>query len=211
MDREFFLCLGITFLINTVLFLYFRNRFKVMEHKVNTIFQLVQSHAAPPPLSFQERKVAAPEPPTLIKPSLIEVSDDEFSDSDEDSSDGESDHPSPNLILGNDMKQISVMLETELNKVPTEINLAEKTNDLDGIASLSDNDNNEADDNNSKNESDDESEDESEDEDENTPLLPTLPNYNKLTVVRLKQLAGEKGLSNFSKMRKPQLVELLSN
>ena len=47
MNREFFLSLGITILTCVTMFLYFRHRFKVVEHKVNTIFQLVQSHAQP--------------------------------------------------------------------------------------------------------------------------------------------------------------------
>ncbi len=45
MNRELFLSLGITILTAATLFMYFRHRFKVMEHKVNTIFQLVQNHA----------------------------------------------------------------------------------------------------------------------------------------------------------------------
>ena len=48
MGRELLISLGITILTAAALFLYFRNRFKLVEHKVNTIFQLVQSHSRGP-------------------------------------------------------------------------------------------------------------------------------------------------------------------
>ena len=204
MNREFFLGLGITLLTSAILFLYFRNRFKVMEHKVNTIFQLVQSHArAPPPPFYQKMEPSQPVKSTATVPnSLIEVSDDEYSDSGEESSDEESDTEGTNLILSENVKKISVLLGTEINKMPTEINLAEKINDLDDVTSLDDVD-----------ESDNDSIHDTPPQEENPPLQldSTAQDYNKFTVRRLKELAAEKGKTGFTKMRKTQLVELLSN
>ena len=196
MNREFLFSLGIILLTSTILFLYFRNRFKIVEHKVNTIFQLVQSHAQPPSCVMRQ---PPPMPPRMDKsmepvpPNLIEVSDDEYSDSDE--SDGQSDSSSvseKNILFGNEIKQISVTLGGNID-VPKEINLAEKVdNDLDDVGSLDD------------------------DNVEEPNNVQDTPNddpvdYSKLTVPNLKKIAAEKGFTNYRKLRKQGLVELLSN
>ena len=211
MNRELFISLGITILTGVTLFLYFRNRFKMVEHKVNTIFQLVQKHAQAPtqcmrgPMPAHMRPMHPHMPqPAMMKPevpvsttNLIEVSDDEYSDSDDESeSDGESHAPTQNIILGTDIKQVSVTLGTDVTK-PTEINLEEKVADLDDVDSLTD-DADDADDEN--------------DDTLNQSADPTAPpNYAKLTVSRMREIAAEKGFTNYKKLRKAGLIELLSN
>ena len=208
MNRELFLSLGITLLVSTTLFLYFRHRFKVVEHKVNTIFQLVQSHAQPRPQ--QQYSPHRPTAPTneILRPhmeipsgystkslnptGLIDVSDDEFSDSDEETdSDEESIASNKNITFVNDIKQISVTLGSEIT---TAVNVEEKISDLDDVTSLSD-------------------DDKSVDSDAlllEKPLpLPSV-DYAKLTVAKLKDIAAEKGFNNISKLRKQGLVDLLS-
>ena len=128
------------------------------------------------------------------------MSDDEFSDSDEsDSDDDLSTNIVKNIIL-EDVKQISVKLENE-NNMPREINLAEKlpqiisttADELDDVDSLSDDEDN---------------------PDENpltrSPPIEEAIDYSKFTVPRLKEIAIEKGFTNFKKLRKSGLVELLS-
>ena len=213
MNRELFLSLGITLLVSTTLFLYFRHRFKVVEHKVNTIFQLVQSHAQPQPQQhYSPHRPTAPTNeilhPHVEMPSdystkslnpagLIDVSDDEFSDSDEETdSDEESVASNKNITFPNDIKQISVTLGSEINR-PTAVNMEEKISDLDDVASLSD--------------------DEKSVVSDTSPLLaPSSPpissvDYTKLTVAKLKEIAAEKGFNNISKLRKQGLVDLLSD
>ena len=41
------------------------------------------------------------------------------------------------------------------------------------------------------------------------PTAP--PNYAKLTVARMREIAQEKGFTNYKKLRKAGLIELLSN
>ena len=101
MNRELFLSLGITILTSATLFMYFRQRFKNIEHKVNTIFQMVQEHAKlqqmqPPQMPPMVNRMMQHIPQMGVhsgrnptSEELIEVSDDETSDSD--ASDEESD------------------------------------------------------------------------------------------------------------------------
>lgn len=210
MNRELFLSLGITLLVSTTLFLYFRHRFKVVEHKVNTIFQLVQSHAQPRPRQqYSPQRSTAPtneilHPHAQMAPGystkslnpteLIDVSDDEFSDSGEETDSDEESVASKNITFPNDIKQISVTLGSEINR-PTAVNMEEKISDLDDVASLSDDEKSVVSD---------------------TPSLPAPPlplssvDYTKLTVAKLKDIAAEKGFNNISKLRKQGLVDLLS-
>lgn len=95
------------------------------------------------------------------------------------------------ISLGGDIKQISVLLGTEEN-APTEINLEEKKSELDEISQLS--------------------EDEAEEEEvADTPSHEEIPDYAKMTVAQLKEIASAKGFNNFRKLRKQGLVDLLSN
>ena len=70
MGRELFISLGITILTSVTLFLYFRNRFKVVEHKVNTIFQLVQSHSRPQAVRQPPPSRCRP-PPREMAPGIV--------------------------------------------------------------------------------------------------------------------------------------------
>jgi len=209
MNRELFISLGITILITAALFLYFRQKFKVVEHKVNTIFQLVQSHTRPaapiqrgmqvPPMPENRVMGEAPLQTAPTVPdinNLIDVSDDDYSDSGDetDDSDSESDVGEEKISLGGDIKQISVLLGTEEN-APTEINLEEKKSELDEISQLSE----------------DEAGEEDEEEAATTPPHEEIPDYAKMTVAQLKEIASAKGFNNFRKLRKQGLVDLLSN
>ena len=209
MNSVLFLSLGITLLVSATLFLYFRHRFKVVEHKVNTIFQLVQSHAQPRPR--QQYSPQRPTAPTneILRPhaqmapvystkslnptELIDVSDDEFSDSGDETDSDEESVASKKITFPNDIKQISVTLGSEINR-PTAVNMEEKISELDDVASLSD-------------------DEKSVVSDTPPPLAPSLPlpsvDYTKLTVAKLKDIAAEKGFNNISKLRKQGLVDLL--
>jgi hypothetical protein len=215
MNRELFLSLGITILTSATLFMYFRQRFKNIEHKVNTIFQMVQEHAklqqmqAPrmvnrmmqhiPPMGVHSGRKSTSE-------ELIEVSDDETSDSadsDEDSDDETASEtstteqkqnpnsaPPQNIQMEQNLKQISVTLEQ--SPIPP-INLAEKI-DLDDVSSLEDNE-------------------EEEGKTEEVPhVVEETPDYAKMTVAELKKIASKKGITGYNKLRKKGLLDaILSN
>lgn len=220
MNRELFVSLGITILTSATLFMYFRQRFKNIEHKVNTIFQMVQEHTKlqqmqasqmPPMVNRMMQHI----PPMGVhsgrsptSEELIEVSDDETSDSDasgEDSDDETASEASTteekqsqnsaspqNIQMEQNLKQISVTLEP--SPVPP-INLAEKT-DLDDVSSLEDN--------------------EEEEEEGNVEEVPHVveetPDYAKMTVAELKKIASKKGITGYNKLRKKGLVDaILSN
>ena len=217
MNRELFLSLGITILTSATLFMYFRQRFKNIEHKVNTIFQMVQEHAKlqqmqPPQMPPMVNRMMQHIPQMGVhsgrnptSEELIEVSDDETSDSD--ASDEESDDEtasetsatdqkqsqhstSPqNIQMEQNLKQISVTLEQ--SPIPP-INLAEKT-DLDDVSSLE--------------------EEEEEGKVEEVPhVVEETPDYAKMTVAELKKIASKKGITGYNKLRKKGLVDaILSN
>ena len=213
MNRELFLSLGITIITSITLFIYFRHHFKTMEHKVNTIFQMVQNHAKtqqmplPPAPSMMPQMMpqmmrhgGSMTPPSTQLPvqnPLIEVSDDELSDGG--SSCGESDTGSErsesfnkasfvmiqNIKKEDELKQISVTLGSSSE---TSINLEEKT-DLDDISSLEDN----------------------EEKEEKTHVIEETPDYAKMTVTILKKIASKRGITGYNKLRKQGLVDILSN
>lgn len=213
MNRELFLSLGITILTGATLFIYFRHRFKTMEHKVNTIFQMVQNHAKSqqmplPPMSQMMHPMmhhGAPMPPSSTQPPtqdpLIEVSDDDESTDDDSSCDendtgserSDDDTNTPNEIeiqnikVEDGLKQISVTLGSSSE---TSINLEEKT-DLDDISSLEDNEVNK--------------------EEEEAHVIEETPDYAKMTVATLKKIASKKGITGYNKLRKQGLVDILSN
>ena len=208
MNRELFLSLGITILTSVTIFMYFRHRFKTMEHKVNTIFQLVQNHAKSqenPQMrmhqSMGNRVVSGS--PLNIPPSpgqqKIEISDDEYTDTDCSDSDDESNNVNvykgvQNINLDEEVKQISVTLESG-SQVP--INLEEKK-ELDEIGPLNDDESIE--------------EDEEDDEEKNPPhIVEETPDYAKMTVIELKKIASKKGITGYGKMRKQGLVDILTN
>ena len=208
MGRELFISLGITILTSVTLFLYFRHRFKVVEHKVNTIFQLVQSHSrsapmrpqqhmrpqggfAPPPGIVLEEKRADQQP-------LIEVSEDEDSDTESEGSvtsvsDGEDRGPlTISSLDASEIKDIKIEPASNilLAETPPQINLDSNSD----AGSLSD-----------------QSELSSVPPSNPSPTKPIeSTDYNKLNMVTLKQIAADRGLEGFKKLRKPALVELLS-
>ena len=223
MNRELFLSLGITILTSATLFVYFRHRFKNMEHKVNTIFQMVQEHVKMQQMSPQRmpqmvNRMMQHIPAVGVHPgqspaseNLIDVSDDETSDgetSDDDSGDEtssesgnvETSAPPHNIQMGQNLKQISVMLEPA--DTPA-INLAEKM-DLDDVSSLE--------------EEEGEEEDEEEgdvqtaaDEEAQEPphVVEETPDYAKMTVAALKKVASKKGITGYNKLRKQGLVDAI--
>lgn len=209
MGRELFISLGITILTSVTLFLYFRHRFKVVEHKVNTIFQLVQSHSRPapmrPPPHMRPPRGFAPPPGIVLEEKspeqqqLIEVSEDEDSDSESEGSvtsvsDGDDDRDLVTIstLDGNEIKDIKIEPASNilLAEAPAQINLDSNSD----AGSLSD-------------------------QSELSSAAPSNPSptkaieptdYNKLNMVTLKQIAADRGLEGFKKLRKPALVQLLS-
>jgi len=230
--RGFLINLGVTILASVLLFLYFRHRFKQTEHKVNTIFQLVQNHtqnsvmSAPPPIKFEEKN------------DLIHVSDDDMnSDSEEESdSDSESDSddgnntnnsatPQPQQIFMGvgEIKQVAVSLTPD-------VQIGQPVGPLIGPITTTKKQNDDEDDDASDNDLGEDDLDDvgslsSQDKEPNVinimkaaednislqESIKSQPDYSKLTVPTLKEIAANKGFTNFRKLRKQALVDLLSN
>jgi len=95
-SRELLIGLAITALTATILFLYFKKRLGVVEHKLNMMFQLIEEHNTQQKVQFiphpQNVILSTNNQPQPREPeNLIAVSDGENSDSESDDSDSDSD------------------------------------------------------------------------------------------------------------------------
>ena len=91
-SRELLIGLAITALTATILFLYFKKRLAVVEHKLNMMFQLIEEHNTQQKVQFMQHpqniilsRNDTPSHPPAENLSLIAVSDGENSESDNDS------------------------------------------------------------------------------------------------------------------------------
>ena len=229
--RLLLISLGVTCLACVILFLYFRNRISRMEQKVDLMFQLIQE--------YEQNKIIQNHPQTSnttpmvssrsmqmggqVETNLISVSDDEsgYSDSDE-VSDVEEEDGLLNIketVVGENIKSISLSgAEIESLKVEhgddlDDISDFEETN-MDDMITLEEVNNDEI----------EVEEQEVEEQEENTSdhqeeiekvtvkkieVTDDTP-LDEKTVKELKQLAEEKGFSNYKGLRKNKLVELLA-
>lgn len=221
------ICLAQVLLSSILLFVYFKSRVSKVEEKLDIMFQLVQSHSSNQQqdnIKFyenntQNNQINETVDDTLYnKPdvNLISISDSEEEDSNEDSDedsdeesdeDGEEDGDEENineLIIGKDIKKISLNLEDENNEdIPI---ILEKKDNIETL--------------NQEN-FDILSEENLEilsQENLNAEILEEVSvdltleeetDYDKLKVVELKQLCQEKELQNYKKLRRSELIELL--
>ena len=251
------LVLGISVVLNIVVFMYFRNRVTSLENKVDVMFQIVQEHATTQPSEMnqmngpptgmegempQEQLDEIPEndemseqPENMIPENMVLDDDnDESSDDDESSADDSDD--------GDDEGDVKVI---DMNENENHSNLIEVSdhNDSDSDDSDSD-DSDDSDDENNKpqpnlvisgslmnnSETIEVNADDSglidvldlpiEEVSDNTKTLnisddQTLAetdedDLNKLQVTQLRDIAKEKGLKGVSKMKKKELISLLT-
>ena len=213
------------------LFFWFKQRISLIENKLETMFQLIQSHSEEPlsgilddpnftmTESSQHNAEVANDSNSnaYVNRNLMQVSDDdseEVSDDDseevsDDESDNESDNDSDNESDNKSDNEKKVEMEVE-NVTLNPSSLEELKNDVEiekkDLVELSFNVNNN-DDNDSLDELDD-------DDDDNTIKKVTveeLTNYNILKVSELKNECKKKGLEGYSNLKKHELVELLNN
>jgi hypothetical protein len=222
------ICLAQVLLSSILLFVYFKSRVSKVEEKLDIMFQLVQSHSSNQQqdnIKFYENNTQnnqineAVDDTLYNKPdvNLISISDSEEEDSNEDSDedseeeesdeDGEEDGDEENineLIIGKDIKKVSLNLEDENNEdIPI---ILEKKDNIETL--------------NQEN-FDILSEENLEilsQENLNAEILEEVSvdltleeetDYDKLKVVELKQLCQEKELQNYKKLRRSELIELL--
>jgi hypothetical protein len=218
------ICLAQVLLSSILLFVYFKSRVSKVEEKLDIMFQLVQSHSSNQQqdnIKFYENNTQnnqineAVDDTLYNKPdvNLISISDSEEEDSNEDSdedsdeeeSDEDGDEENINeLIIGKDIKKISLNLEDENNEdIPI---ILEKKDNIETL--------------NQEN-FDILSEENLEilsQENLNAEILEEVSvdltleeetDYDKLKVVELKQLCQEKELQNYKKLRRSELIELL--
>ena len=222
--RLLLISLGVTCLACVILFLYFRNRISRMEQKVDLMFQLIQE--------YEQNKIIYqnhPQNDTRTVPdaqmggaehraeaNLINVSDDEsdYSDSDEVSDEEDGLLNIKETVVGENIKSISLSgAEIESLKVETgddldDISDFEETN-MDDMITLEEVNNDEI-------EVEKQEENTSDHEEEIEEVIVKkidVSNDKPLdekTVKELKQLAEEKGFTNYKGLRKNKLVELLA-
>jgi hypothetical protein len=220
--RLFLISLGVTCLVCVILFLYFRNRIGKMEQKLDLMFQLIQEYeqnkniqqhdSQDDPLSFQDAQMGGAQ--RHAEANLISVSDDsDDSDSDE-VSDDEDELLNIKETVGENIKSISLSgAEIESLKVETgddldDISDFEETN-MDDMITLEEVNNDEI-------EVEKQEENTSDHEEEIEEVIVKkidVSNDKPLdekTVKELKQLAEEKGFTNYKGLRKNKLVELLA-
>ena len=224
--RLFLISLGVTCLVCVVLFLYFRNRIGRMEQKVDLMFQLIQeyeqnkiihhpqtSNPVPTHTPFSDETGMMGGQSTA---NLISVSDDEsdYSDSDEVSDDEDELLNIKETVISENIKSISLSgAEIESLKVETgddldDISDFEETN-MDDMITLEEVNNDEI-------EVEKQEENTSDHEEEIEEVIVKkidVSNDKPLdekTVKELKQLAEEKGFTNYKGLRKNKLVELLA-
>ena len=228
--RLFLISLGVTCLACVILFLYFRNRISRMEQKVDLMFQLIQEYEQNkiiqnhPQTSNSMPTHHTPYPDTQmgstehrVEANLINVSDDEsdYSDSDEVSDEEDDLLNIKETVVGENIKSISLLgSEIESLKVETgddldDISDFEETN-MDDMITLEEVNNDDI-------EVEEQEVEKQEDSDEHQEEIIVKKIEVKddkplsdRTVKELKQLAGEKGFTNYKGLRKNKLVELLA-
>ena len=127
-SRGLLISLGITLLASVILFLYFKKRLAVVEHKLNMMFQLIEEHNAQQNVTFTphlSQNVVRPPPvqPQLspVKENeLIQVSDDDSqssdsgtdseSDSDESEDSNDSNRININLLITFKLPKLNILI-----------------------------------------------------------------------------------------------------
>jgi hypothetical protein len=229
--RLFLISLGVTCLACVILFLYFRNRISRMEQKVDLMFQLIQEYEQNkiiqnhPQTSNSMPTHHTPYPDTQmgstehrVEANLINVSDDEsdYSDSDEVSDEEDGLLNIKETVVGENIKSISLSgAEIESLKVETgddldDISDFEETN-MDDMITLEEVNNDEIE----VEEQEEEKQEENTSEHQEEIIVKKIEvkddkPLKEKTVKELKQLAGEKGFTNYKGLRKNKLVELLA-
>ena len=193
-------CVALVLLSSILLFVYFKTRVGKVEEKLDIMFQLVQSHASQQnSMKIYENNVINEEVNNVINEdnelvnkeevNLISVSEDESDESDE--SDSDSDDENINeLVIGEDIKKISLNLENndEDDDIPI---ILEKKGDIETLS----------------------------EEDLNPETLEEVSinnlsievDYEKYKVAELKQMCEDKELENYKKLKKSDLIDLLKN
>jgi len=217
----------VTCLVCVILFLYFRNRIGKMEQKVDLMFQLIQEYeqnkiiqqhdSQNEPLPFLDAQMGGTE--HQAEANLISVSDDEsdYSDSDEVSDEEDGLLNIKEMVVGENIKSISLSgAEIESLKVETgddldDISDLEETN-MDDMITLEEVNNDEIEvEEQEKNTSDHQEEIEEIEEIIVKKIeVSDVKPLGEKTVKELKQLAEEKGFTNYKGLRKNKLVELLA-
>jgi hypothetical protein len=221
--RLFLISLGVTCLVCIILFLYFRNRIGKMEQKVDLMFQLIQEYeqnkiiqqhgSQNDPLPFLDAQMGGSQ--HQAEANLISVSDDsDYSDSDEVSDEEDELLNIKETVVGENIKSISLSgAEIESLKVETgddldDISDLEETN-MDDMITLEEVNNDEIEVEEQEENTSDHQEEIEEVIVKKIEISDDKPLEGK-TVKELKQLAEEKGFTNYKGLRKNKLVELLA-
>jgi len=201
-------CLALVLLSSILLFVYFKTRVGKVEEKLDIMFQLVQSHASQQnSMKIYENNVINEGVNNVINEdneevnneevNLISVSDDDSDESDSDESDSDDENINE-LVIGEDIKKISLNLENndEDDDIPI---ILEKKGDIEIL--------------------NEESNSEILNEESNSEILEEVSinnlsmeiDYEKYKVVELKQMCEDKELENYKKLKKSDLIDLLKN
>ena len=209
--------------ISTIaLFFWFKQRISLIENKLETMFQLIQSHSEEPfegtlddpnftmTESLHQHNVELSNDNNTnayVNRNLMQVSDDDSDEVSDNDSDNESDNESDNKS-DNDKK-----MEMVVESIPLKPSSLEELQNVElnkkDLVELSFNVNNDND--NDDNDSLDELDDDDDDNNIKKVTVEELTNYNILKVSELKNECKKKGLEGYSNLKKQELVELLNN
>ena len=221
------ICLALVLLSSILLFIYFKSRVSKVEEKLDIMFHLVQSHTTQqqhiPQMSISEN-IPISEDATisasndidrqmnsfmidermnenfeLKRNDLIQVSDNEtYSDSDSEENNTDEDEQ-PHQILDDLVIGDNIVNNDNIKKIALDLEIVEEDQPI--ILEKKNND-----------EFNYEAEEDNEEDNEDL-IKETMEeiNYSSFKVSDLKKMCEEKDLTNYSKLRKSELIELLSN
>jgi len=198
------------------LFFWFKQRISLVENKIETMFQLIQSHSEEPfegslddpnftmKESFNSNEQAVHDTNNnvnhnqnaYINQNLMDVSDNESSESDTDSDESNTGSDSDNNNIPIKTSSLDDLQNLNINK--------------DNLVKLNFNDDNNGD---SLDELDDNEDIDVNKDDNNIKqvAIEEITNYSILKVAELKNECKKKGLEGYSNLKKQELVELLNN
>ena len=229
LSRGLVISIGVSALSCTLLFLYFRNKISSVEKKVDLMFELIQNYD-----NNESSFIHNTSSESRNDNNLIEVSDNEFSDDDDDENDEhnmlnnneEEEYDDDSEEVSDDeedIKKLSLDVTEEINLGDTteikSIDLIENENKDQTISTIDEIELGEPLDTDSLDDIDDEQDDDDDDDDDdntvgvvkadNNEETEEIINYKKLRVPELKALAKEKGLTNYTNLKKQPLIDLL--
>ena len=235
------LCVAVSFFSSALLFVYFKNKVSKVDEKLNLMYDLIQTHAnEKEQIQFYEN-MRAQNQVHLNEKIVVSDNELDNSDNDSDSehefnvenelvigenvdmADADGVVKKIALSLNEEVEEVvddiilnKLEMTAEINDEVNEsinniVNDVQQDSDENDLNINAENDSDNDSDNESDNDSDNDNEEDSENNSEEVNLVKQHIDYNTFRVVELKKMCADKELTNYSSLKKKQLVELLSS